>query len=189
MTLYRIIPDVDRYQFFLPVDRETVDQRTLWFDCQSVQKTWQPPAVYIQKPKLKRGSFFSVAAGGAIAVDEPTRNNRRVAELLEMSGEILPLPHEKEVFYLLNALPWVDALNREQSEWHGKTRYGMPRRFVFHRSRIPNTPLFKIPEMARGDIMLCHEGLHDPAFEFKRMYEQLGLTGLEFMKIWSDDAD
>lgn len=186
MTIYRLKADVNNYQFFLPSDLETVEQQVLMMDCERRLDTWKPPRVYIHQPKLKRGNFIAVGMGSPLACDERTLDDDKMYELLEMSGELLPLPHEGETFYIINPLECINALDREQSEWGGTIKIGIPRRYVFHRIRIPETPLFKIPETSRGEI-LCAENAYDPEYEFKRRYEQLGLTGLRFEKLWSDE--
>ncbi len=188
MTIYAVHKDVNNYQFFLPVDVEVSQRGDLIMDCQPRLAAWSPPEVYIHNPKLKRGNFLGVGMGGPFACDEQTRDHDEMAELLEMSGELLPLLHEGEMFYVLNVLECVNALDRDKSTWPPsmKSKIGMPQKYAFHCSRIPETPLFKIPETSRSQIF-CAENAYDSNYEFKRLYETLGLTGLYFEKLWSDE--
>ena len=189
MTIYSVRNDVKTYRYVLPTDAETTRQEPLLFDCERLLEGWKPPEVFVCEPKLKRGNFMGVGMGGPFACDEQTRYHDEMAQLLEMSGELLPLPLENNTWYIMNVLECINALDREHSEWHPSMqtmKIGGPKKCVFHANRVPETPLFKIPETSRGEI-LCAENAYDPAYEFKRMYEHLGLTGLRFEKLWSDE--
>ena len=188
MTVFEVHCKVNDYQCLCLSDMGQAKRHEFYFDCEKREANWTPPEVYIRQPKLKRGNFFYFAgASGCFICDEPTRYHDELAELLETSGELLPLLHEGETFYVMNVLECINALDRDKSEWppQMKQKIGFPQKYVFHRSRIPDTPLFKIPELSRWQI-LCVEDGPNAAYDFKRMVERLGLTGLYFEKLWTD---
>jgi hypothetical protein len=186
MTVYEVKANVSQFQYFLADTKE--GRNALRIDCEPQEETWQPPAMYIYKPKHKRGNFFGVEMNQTIACDQATYDNIEAYELLSICNELLPLPHEGETFWVLNVLECVNCLDRERSEWaNSPNKIGAPSKYVFHSNRIPETPLFKIPETSINQI-LCHEGVHDPTYEFKRRYDRLGLTGLKFTPLWTDDS-
>lgn len=186
MKVYEIIPDVNHYQSFL---FDYPDQHPFWkseewvFDCRPKGATWSP-SVYIEHPKLKRGNVF--ALGGTLAFDAET--TERLRTLLEMSGELLPLAYKGEQFTALNVTECVDALDDGKTKWvYGKSTGAKIKieQYAFHRHRLPEVPLFKIPETSKSRILTV-EGMKDPQDEFKPSIERFGLTGLTFKEIWND---
>jgi hypothetical protein len=187
MVVYRIRLDVDRYQFLLPADPKVSDRTTLIFDCKPRAETWVPPKVYVQKPLLERGNFLGLLRSDPLICDDVAL--AAVGELLHLSGELLPLPHEGETFHVLNALECVNALDRERTRWYGG-KYDGPGssivEYAFHPTRIPETPIFKIPDTYRAEILTA-EHAYDHDYEFKPAVERMKLTGLKFVKLWSDE--
>jgi hypothetical protein len=59
-------------------------------------------------------------------------------------------------------------------------------RYSFHPDRFSESPLFKIPETCRAQILLV-EGFRDPEEEFRYVVEQTGLKGLVVQELWSYD--
>jgi len=106
-----------------------------------------------------------------------------------MSGELLPLTYNKENFTVLNVTECVDALDDVNTKWvYGKgTRAKIKiAKHAFHQHRLPETPLFKIPQTSKSRILTV-EGMKDPLDEFKPSVERFGLTGLIFKEICSFD--
>ena len=187
MKIYKIGNDVSKYQYLLTDDKEFRKKGGMIMDCQPKLETWASPECYVYKPKHRRGNFlgFGMTSGG-FALDAQTRWHDEVSGMLEMSGELLPLPHEGEMLYVLNVLECVNALDAERSTFDPPDRkLGLPQTYVFHRQRVPETPLFKIPETHTTEI-LCAEDYCDEDMEFKRAYERAGMTGLIFREVWSD---
>jgi len=184
MKIFSVKVDVNRYQYFLPQDQKL----RMVFDCTPKLPGWVPPTVYVYQPKHLRGNFLSFLSSGALICDQTAF--REMREFFEMSGELLPLPHAAELFHVLNVLECFNALDEERTDWvlgqETGARIGI-RRYAFHRNRLPEVPLFKIPETCRGEILTV-EGMKDPEDEFKPSVERLGLTGLLFRQIWSDES-
>ncbi len=184
MEIFRIRLNSNEFQSFLPVDASIWQTDVLKMDCKSKLSTWKPPEVYIQNPKRERGNFFHLCSG-AVVVDSATAE--RLRTVFEMTGELLPLACEGLAYYLLNVLECVNCLDQRETEWVlGKTTGSRVRikEYHFHKSRLPESTLFKLPETAAAEI-LCVAGLKDPEDEFKAQVETVGLKGIRFEKLWS----
>lgn len=187
MKIYEVKCAVNDFQSFYTEDRSTWSMDTLQFDATPKATIWVPPAVYVGAPKQRRGNSVDLCAG-AFAVDTVAR--AELLDLFEMSGELLPLPHQTEVFYVLNVTECPNVLDDDNTIWeYGKTTGAKIRivKYAFHEHRMTEAPLFKIPETCRGTIY-TFEGLKDPGDEFKPRVEEHGLTGLTFNEVWDSEA-
>ena len=189
MRIYRVKCDVNNYQSFHLEKPDEWDLETGTFDGRPRSSEWCDPGVYVLHPKLKRGNFFSLGGSvGTFIVDVSTA--RELGDLLERSGELLPLTHKGEQFYVVNVTECINVLDDENTEWvYGRTTGAKIdiKRYAFHANRLTETPLFKIPETCRAEI-LTFEGLKAPEDEFKFRVESSGLTGLIFDELWSDST-
>jgi hypothetical protein len=188
VRIYEVVPDVNHYQSFqfdYP-DADPFWKSNQWtFDCAPKASTWVPLKVNIVGPKLKRGNFFNLGSG-VVVLDAHATDALRT--LLEMSGELLPLTYKGEQFTVLNVADCVEALDDSKTKWvYGKSTGATIKieQYAFHRHRLPETPLFKIPETNKSAILTI-EGMKDPQDEFKPSIERFGLTGLTFKEIWND---
>ena len=188
MRVYRVTLDGDRYQCFLPEDGEIYKTDRLVFDCRPKLADWVPPPVYVYKPKLKRGNFPCFVSSDCLIVDHAALQGLR--DILERAGELLPLPHEGQLYHILNVTKRLDALDHDRTEWVIGSE-GMKlriKRYAFHPDRLlqSDSSIFKIPEQRRGDV-LTYVATNDPEREFKPAVERLGLKGLVFEEVWSDE--
>ena len=109
---------------------------------------------------------------------------------LEMSGELLPLPYKGEEYTLLNVTECIDCLDQDKCEWllnkdTGERIY--PLKYVFRPGWFTESPLFKIPETCKGEVLLI-EGMRDADREFRAVVKRNGLKGMLFDELlWSDD--
>jgi hypothetical protein len=185
MKVFRIRLNSNDFQSFLPVDSKVWETDALKMDCKRMLAAWKPPAVYIYNPKLKQGSFLHLCSG-AFVVDSFACEVLRT--ILEIAGEILPLPHQDSVFHLINVLECVNCLDQENTKWvFGKTTNAKIRikEYHFHADRFSESTLFKIPETAMGEVLTV-SGIKDPGDEFKSVVEREGLQGILFEEVWSD---
>jgi hypothetical protein len=185
MKVFRIRLNSNVFQSFLPVDPGVWKTDLLKMDCQPKLPSWTPPAVYVQNPKLKKGSFSHLCSGAFVAdlsVSEALRT------VLEAAGELLPLPHQGTLFHLMNVLECVNCLDEHNTKWVlGKTTNAKIRisEYHFYPNRFSESTLFKIPETAMGEVLTV-SGLKDPEDEFKSIVEHEGLEGIIFEELWSD---
>jgi len=188
MRVYKIELDVNQCQYFLVEDKSLFRSELLKFDGTKMGAAWRPPAVYSYQPQLKACDFWSFQLLAAFAT--PPRVTKDLELFLSIAGELLPLPYKGEQFSVLNVTECVNCLDEQRSEWVYGKKTGKPIRiakYAFHRDRMPESSIFKIPQTARADI-LCYEGLKDPVDEFKPTVEKRGLTGIKFRELWQSDA-
>src|SRR5690349_21379938 len=114
MKIYRVVPDVNRYQRLLPSDEAIWKTDLLTFDGTEKMSTWQMPSVYIFNPKKKRGDFFYLTAGSLVCNDSTCN---QMQDLLEMSGELLPLVFNNENYHVVNATECVNVLDEVKTIW------------------------------------------------------------------------
>ena len=186
MKVYRALLDVNNYQSFLFTNNDDLNNRNLRvFDAMPKSDTWVPPSVYIERPKLKKGNFFDFWSTASLVVDETT--SEKLEPLLELSGELLPLPHENAMYYVLNVTECINALDRQETKWQYEPDTIPIEHYVFHPDRLfCGSSLFKIPETCNYEILTV-EGIKDPDDEFKGRVERLKLKGLIFQELWSDE--
>lgn len=185
MKIYRVRAEVGVFQAASPNDETIWRTGTLSFDCSPKASHWQSLDVFIGNPRRKRGNFFGMCPG-TFLMDSLASD--RLLELFEMSGELLPVNLEGETLFALNVIDCVNALSESDTTWvYGRTTGARIRieKYVFIRSRLTETPLFKIPETCRGEILTA-EGLKDPEDEFKFNVESSGLQGLIFEEVWAE---
>ena len=186
IKIYRVVPDGLRFQSLELAEPIREGEEPLRFDGTFKLETWQPPQVRILDPSLPRGSFLGFVPG-SLAVDPSALEE--ILDLLEISGEVLPLPCGKELLHVLNVTECIDALDPERCDWEVDGRTGRrlrPRRYAFRRHRLNATPLFSVPETCELEI-LAAKGFDEPADDFMAHVEDEKLTGLRFEEIWSDD--
>lgn len=184
MKVFRVRLDSNHFQSLLPVDPEVWRADLLKMDCKPKLPTWKPPACYVTNPKLKRGSFFHFASGSFVVDSQACKSLRTI---LEIAGELLPLPHGSDAFYLANVLECVNCLDEQNTKWVlGKTTNARIRikEYHFHPGRFSESTLFKIPETALAEVLTV-TGTKDPEDEFKSTVERQGLQGILFEEVWS----
>jgi hypothetical protein len=184
MKVFEILSDVEVYRWIHPVDEGIWNTGMLDFSGDKISN-WTPIQCYVDNLKKEVGNFYEFS-GGALTFDKYTYET--MGDIFEMAGEIFPLKMEEgEDLFVLNVLDCVNALDKERSVWHARggkrTRL---KEYVFHKNRMRESSLFKIPENNYGAV-LTYSGLKDPEDEFIGRYQSLGLTGLIFEELWSDE--
>jgi hypothetical protein len=186
MKVFRVIPDVNKFQKLFPRDEGIWATDILNFDCTPKMPDWMPPAVYVLQPKLKCGNFLGLCAS-AFVVDRVAHD--ALSDLFEMSAELLPIGDASSEQFVVNVTGCFNVLDDANTKWvYGASTGAKIRieRYAFHPSRFTEAPLFKIPETSKVDILTV-TGLKDPEDEFKHRVESAGLTGLLFEEIWSNE--
>jgi hypothetical protein len=183
MKVYKISSDVTNYQWIMPESEKDLFG-ALAFDCESKKKDWKPVDMYVFNPKKKKGNFYSLGGVGALVFDEQTLEIMRT--VFEMSGEILPLNLDGSEIYALNVLECVNALDQKNTKWEYYDN-GEKRKILnhfFHRSRITESSIFKIPETSKTQVLTYSE-IKDPMDEFFSLYMKYNLRGLQFEEIYN----
>jgi hypothetical protein len=184
MKVFEILSDVEKYRWIHPVDDAVWDMGMMDF-AGDKKSNWKPIKCYVDNLKKEVGSFYEFS-GRALTFDKYAYEG--MCDILEMAGEILPITMEEgDDLYVLNVLDCVNALDKEKSIWHmrGGKRTRL-KKYVFQKERVHESSLFKIPENNYGAV-LTYTGLKDSDDEFIGRYQRLGLTGLIFEELWSDE--
>lgn len=182
MRVFQIRFELSNYQAVL-IDGD--DQfsspyfRVMDFQVGRVSDSWNPPPIYVDKPKLKRPDIFHLV--GAVGLVLTPRALDHLDRFALWVGELLPLPFRGEMLQLLNVLQVYDCLNLERTVFEG----GEATVFEFHAHRLPEAPIFRLPQNRSGQLF-CHEGVGEPVWEFKSTVENAGLEGLSFDEVWND---
>jgi len=181
MKIYRIVNDVEKYQWIMPQNEKDLFD-ALSFDCFPKKESWNPIEMYIFNSKKKKGNFYSLGGIGALVFDDNVLNVMRT--FFEMAGEILPVFLNGTELYILNVLECVNALDEKKTIWNyyeNQTRDGILK-YAFHNKRFTESSIFKIPETSKTEI-LTYSGFKDPIEEFYSLYIQYAFEGLLFDQI------
>ncbi len=185
-----VAPDVNRCQWVLPSDHDFALQGNLFFDGLPRLDSWNPPRFYIQNPLKDKSNFFIVASG-AFAFDQTVREDPILSMFLEMAGEILPIELETgEPLYVLNVTQIGNALDQERSGFRKDPSTGVVvtvEKYMFHANRLPESPIFKIPETRRAKVLTFAGRYANPDDEFYEPYHRSGFTGLKFQELWNSE--
>lgn len=152
-------------------------------DCSLKASNWFPPPVFVYQPLHQKGDFYNYNSSALITNPKATQALYRY---LEMAGELLPLPHNGEVFTMLNVTECINCLNQQKTEWVQSKEKGdnlWIKKYVFHTDRFSESDIFKLPETCKSETLVV-EGLKDPKDEFRYIVESAGLLGLLFEEIW-----
>jgi len=184
MKVHRVRADVNNYQHFMLEDANVGLTELMVFDGTSKAENWTAPDVYIASPRLKKSNFPDLWSTPTLMVDETALG--QLEDLLERSGELLPVPYKDSMYYVLNVTECDNVLDENTTQWLYEKGSGPIKTYAFHASRFTESPLFKIPETCKSEILTI-EGLKDLDDEFKGRVERLGLKGLVFEELWSDE--
>lgn len=185
MKIYEVQTDITKCQIIQRDDHSELHE----FACKKMSDQWISQGWYIYNPLDEKTHFYDTP-GSTLIFDEFIRASD-LGTLLEMSGEILPIEIENEKYYFLNVLGCYNLLNKELTEFEvypDGTKSSIIEKYSFYENRIGGNPLFKVPETSKYQI-LCFEGICDPWDEFKGRYDEMGLTGLEFIEIYNSNKE
>jgi hypothetical protein len=175
--------DVARFQWLIAEPEQVYSTGVLDFDCQPKLDGWVPPRAYVHNPKRKAGDFFKLVPGALVCSPRAVGVLRGV---LEMAGELLPLPVEGHEVTVLNVLECVNCLDEGRSDFDSDRARS---RYVFLPERLSGSTLFKVPRTAAAEILTV-EGRpgNDPEEEFEPLVEANNLTGLVFELVWEGEG-
>lgn len=185
VSIHRIKCDVENNQWFIPTDLGVWENGILDFDCVSKMHDWTPIEFYIKNPKHKRGDFTYVGAG-ILAFNEKIKLDIDVYEILEMSGEILPIKLEDgENAFLLNIMSCQNVLDKAKTQFRKAPSSGRITgivKYAFHSERFCESRIFKIPDTSLVEILVRDDGTDN--LNFRQLVLERGYTGLIFEELW-----
>lgn len=177
MKVYRLDNDGNHYQYFLTEDEN--DEVKLITDCTPLASTWEPPPVYIYKPRLKAGDLYNFHGGSLIFSPAATEKLRT---FLEMAGELLPLPFESQVYTLLNVTECINCLDRKNTKWRYAEDSWPIDHYAFHRNRFSESTIFKIPETCKAEVLVLDREDGDSIVDALREHD---IKGYRLELLWS----
>ncbi len=185
MKIYKLRPNTD-YKMIFPVD--SFPRGVMSFKgkpiIDSFKKEFQAKYSDDDKP------IPDIAYLGMVTYAFKMDAANDLADILEESGEALPIYVGEDVWYALNITTTSDALDRDKSEFEmdDGTIKRMPKKFVFDTSKLPDTTLFKIPDDNFTDVFCIDRRSSDEEVlnNFFCAVSGHNLTGLEFEEVFSD---
>jgi hypothetical protein len=180
LSVYRVLADLDKYQFVAPDDSKVIADYS--FDGRRLRDAWKSPEVYVPHPLSAKGDFWGCFWHSEIFA-VTLEAAQKVVTFLDQSCETLPLYYQEGKLLICNVINVLNCLDKKNS----RHKPGIPDwidNYVFHPRRFEYS-LFKIPETRMSEV-LCVEGIAAPGDEFKGRVESLGLTGLRFQRIWAE---
>ena len=184
IEIYRIVVESESSLILLD-NGFTEELRRVLSGCREVED-WEPPLFRLESGA---GDGLVGTPCGTFAIPEHLAANIRLMECLELSGELLPIELDTgERYQILSPTGCVNSLNTTESVFgdSGSQQLGnrVILRHIFHPVRIPCSPIFRIPETHSIHIYASkHARLHSES-DFLTVYEEEGLTGLSFEKVW-----
>jgi hypothetical protein len=159
------------------------------FDCLGKKKatSWNPPPIRwfdddgrnLDKYKDPDITYISMAASLLV--------NQRTKELLVPAvsdiAELLPVPVGEEIWYFLNVVNQVDAMNKASSQYkiYRDGSVGYLQKAGFFPEKVPHAKLFTIPE-DRAMIYYAEHHADSSPNTFKNILEQNKLFGIKLEK-------
>ena len=189
-TIFRFLADVNTHEWLhlSSEPRETIIERSEAFNGQFCGKPVPRPFVY---PILKRGSAAvpkplgdaPESIPGVILFSERAADAMR--PLIDHCGEFLPMEWAEGRLVAFNVFPLVDAIDFGRCEADPKPANGcwapeMWPDLAFKDEVIERVPIFKVPQ---------YTGTPFVTETFKRRWEEAGLVGAYFGRVWPWPAD
>lgn len=187
MRVYEVEADVDHFMQFVCEDEAFTESALFCLDGTPRAEIWTAHKMQPFSVSLECGDFSYVS--GACSLLIWPRARKILRDVIQQSGELLPVDIGKDECCLLNVTECVDCLDERATVWvYGKeTRKPIRiKEYGFVPSKLPQSSLFKIPERRKTRIYAT-EGLVANEQTFKWLVEANGLRGLLFKLIWSNE--
>jgi hypothetical protein len=191
--------DFDRYQELIVADLEVCNQleeyksRYGWFDnYQLIGDDWFQVKIVVDKDSHSHSlGDYPYLHGFSGFILTPIFSQKAVdvlADLLEGSGELLPLVCDFGKYYAFNITRKVEALDEERSEFKLNSElysdlddepdFQLVTKFAFDPDRVANLNIFKLPKINRHNVPLVTD-------RFVQRVREANLKGFAFKLLWS----
>jgi len=182
VIIYKVENDVEKFSIALPMNDSIWEANTLVFNGSSKKGSWKDIDFFLQDKRLEIPNCIYIAPG-AIAFDEAAADS--LIDILEMSGELLPVTIDGKAYFLHNITEVVGALDEEKTSWDIIDGVKIDiLKYCFLPNRLSESSLFKIPNLNSIDIFAYSHG-KDLSDEFVFRYNQANLKGLKFIQVFS----
>jgi hypothetical protein len=177
MKVYVLGADSDHYESLL-MPGGGLYEFARRFNGRPMKKLGNDPKIKKDPRRLPKGDFPSLIPGVPIF---SRRAVEALRDLLEETGEILPVTIGRDQYFILNVTHVVDALDEPNSTL---SRFADGRVFYidhysFLLEKLLGLFIFKIPQMIVGDVYVTDA--------FVERVHSAGLKGFWFPAVWSSD--
>ncbi|MCF6256951.1 MAG: hypothetical protein L3K25_11760 [Gammaproteobacteria bacterium] len=152
---------------------------------------WIPPSIEwfdgdgrdLNKYKDPDISYISVPS--RLIVSPHTQ--KLIAPAVNDAAELLPIPFNGEIWYLLNVHNVIDAIDKENCKYNIRKNgeIGRMLKIAFFPGKTPHATLFTVPEK-RSTYYFAEHHPDDSENNFKNIVEKNNLFGIEFKKAWEN---
>lgn len=187
VKIYKVKPDTD-YRLMYPEDG-VFDSDDWEFKCSPLIDKLPQFKAYFDKESKKPIPDIAYIGMATFAFRHDVAE--ALVDILESAGEVLPFFVDEEIWYCLNVMACVDALDESQSEYQfddGKTKLN-PTKFVFNTNKLSESSLFKIPSDNHTNIFCADRRDTDEHVleNFLCAVAGHGFVGVNFEEVYSDE--
>jgi len=193
MRIFCLKPDYSKFQGLEPMDDngEVEACKVLRENRLSpVASRWRHFQVRVpQEDRDARPADFTTVLVSSYLTVFSKRAVEVLADLLEESGELLPLQGEGEPFHVFHPLEVVDALDLEHCKWQDDdaSHIDFLAKYEFLPDRIGDAAIFKLLEVLDDGRRTARIGLF-VTDRFVERVEKAGLAGFKFELVWPQEA-
>jgi hypothetical protein len=182
VTVYRIEIDQTRYRSIEVVDPNLLATRCpQGFDGRWVSERGLVIPCRFRNPQLPKADFMGFVPGAFVLTEDAMR---RVGGF--QAAEFFPVYVEGDEYYVANVIQVFNALDRASSEIEpgadGSIRI---KRYAFHRNRLLETGVFKLPETALQEVLVFASENDDPEDSFPASLAREQFSGVSLAPLWS----
>jgi hypothetical protein len=173
---------LEDFELCHPIDKDDFETINVLMNGESREGSWNPLRVRLVHTDRGKKLLHSDSPWlGAHALIFRQAAVEALGPTLRKYGELLPLACSEGNLFVFNPTSIVDALDEIASSLlrFGSGRIMKVNRYVFRPAAIGEIPIFKIPNLRVSPTFVCQE--------IAELWERAGLTGLEFIPIWTAD--
>jgi hypothetical protein len=179
MNIYFLRADVNNYKSIIYTDDDDIIEFNRRFNGAPLKKTWtsqymfrfaRNPRILIKGDTPGLSTHIPVFSSRAVTA---------VMDLLQDSGELLPIVCDDEYYSIFNVTRVVDALDEPKSKLRlfSDGKIMDIDRHAFFPEKLKGIHIFKIPQSVLMDVFITDT--------FVDIVKTAGLKGFEFRPVWS----
>ncbi len=180
MKVFRVEFETNDYQSLLASDDSVHENQLLAFDGAPKKKAWgQSLLAELDNENASTPDIFDLGAGNMLLYG---RSLELLSSYLNSNDELLPVHWGKaNTGYCINPLQLHNCIDSSNSEWCIDDESGKKlfiEKFVFHKSEIPNSLVFK-DKLESFELLTT-----DAEGALKNIVNKYKLTGVSFELLW-----
>lgn len=180
MKVYELYPLSNDFQLLTYKNQRDSAKLIDLFDGSSISATWTPIELQVlteERNQCRPVGDFPCNLCSALVLS--SRAVGALRDLLESSGELLPVVAERGTYSLFNVTRVVDALDKVKSEFVYFTsgRIMRAKKYAFIEDSLRDVAIFKLPEFRKGRVFVNDV--------FVDRVGEAGLLGFGFDELWN----